>query len=124
MPAFRAGTRTRPTTSLAKAHTSRLRAAASGMPRERPVRLAFSPLGGELLLKVVAREPPAEGERVGPEAAGPALDDGGEAHVERRLALPLDPVVLEPGAILEHDLRHRVGEVRRAGYAGVALHDL
>ena len=92
--------------------------------REQPVQLALTSFVGEELPHVVAREAPAEGERVGLEAAGAALDDGHEAHVERRLALPLDRAVLEAGAVLEDDLRDRVGEVRGAGDPRVALHDL
>src|SRR6185295_18964219 len=91
--------------------------------REQAVQLALASLGGEELLHVVARDPAAEGERIRPEAARAALDDGGEAHVERGHALPLDLVVVEGGAVLEDDLGHRVGEIRGAGYAAVALHD-
>jgi hypothetical protein len=73
-------------------------------------------------VEVGARQRPAQGEGVRRETTAAVLPDLDGADVERPLALPLYPVIIEHGIFRCHHLRHRVRKVHAFG-AVVTLDD-
>ena len=96
---------------------------AAAVHDEQAVEHALAALALEAHVDVVARERSTEHERVVEEAGVAAEPHGERRHVQRAFALPLQLVVVDLGAVLEHDLGHRVRERGRARPRGEDLDD-
>ena len=84
---------------------------------------ALASLGGEQRAHLVPRQGAAQGDRRGAEPAVPALLHLEERKVDGARALFLQLVVIEPGALAQHDLGHGVGEIGLLPRPRVGLDD-
>ena len=89
---------------------------------EEPIEGALAAFSIQHRRDLVAGESAAQGKGVGDDVTAAVLVDLQGRHVERGLALLLQPVMVDHGVLARHDLRDRVGEVDLVLYPDVTLH--